>query len=60
MAVKIPDPRYVRTDDGTYLAYQVVGDGPVDIAWQLDHNMDCVWESPYTRAWLGAWHRSGG
>ena len=53
VAVEIPDARYVRTDDGTYLAYQVVGDGPVDIAWELYHNIDCVWESPYTRAWLG-------
>ena len=54
VAVMIPDPRYVRTDDGTYLAYQVVGDGPVDIAWQHGQNLDSLWESAYVRAWLGA------
>jgi class 3 adenylate cyclase/pimeloyl-ACP methyl ester carboxylesterase len=53
VAVKIPDPRYVRTDDGVYLAYQVVGDGPVDIAWGHDQNLDSCWESPYVSAWLG-------
>ena len=54
VAVRIPDPRYVRSDDGTYLAYQVVGDGPVDIAWQHSQTLDCLWEGPYTSAWLGA------
>jgi hypothetical protein len=34
--MEIPDPQYVRTSDGAYIAYQVVGDGPVDIALQLD------------------------
>ena len=31
-----PDTRYARTPDGVYLAYQTVGDGPIDIAWQFD------------------------
>jgi class 3 adenylate cyclase/pimeloyl-ACP methyl ester carboxylesterase len=50
--VKIPDPRYVRTPDGTYIAYQIIGDGPVDIAWQLDYvgNLDCAWDSPLDSA----------
>ena len=34
--VRIPEPRYLSTPDGTYIAYQVLGDGPIDIAWQLD------------------------
>ncbi len=54
VAVEIPDPRYARAEDGAYLAYQVVGDGPVDIAWQLDHSFDSRWESPYVSSWLGA------
>ena len=55
-AVKIPDPRYLRTDDGTYIAYQVVGDGPIDIAWQLDfvESVDSIWDSPSGAAWHGA------
>ena len=28
----VPTIRYARTSDGTHLAYQVVGDGPVDLA----------------------------
>jgi class 3 adenylate cyclase len=27
-----PEPRYAKTADGAYIAYQVVGEGPVDIA----------------------------
>ena len=34
--MEVPDPRYVKTEDGAYIAYQVVGDGPVDFAWQFD------------------------
>ncbi len=51
-----PDPRYVRTPDGTYIAYAVVGAGPVDIAWQFDFfgNLDCAWDSPMGAAWYDA------
>ncbi len=54
--MKIPEPRYVRTHDDTYIAYQVVGDGPVDIAWQFDWcgNLDCVWERPFHAPWFEA------
>ncbi len=50
----VPDPRYVKTADGAFIAYQVVGDGPVDIAWQLDFagNLDVWWESVWQRAWF--------
>ncbi len=49
----LPDPQYAKTADGAYIAYQVVGDGPIDIAWQLDFmsNLDLAWESPITRTW---------
>ena len=52
--MEIPDPRYMRTDDGVYIAYQVVGDGPVDIAWQLDFggNLDVWWEAAQERGWF--------
>ena len=52
--VVIPEPNYLKTADGTYIAYEVVGEGPVDIAWQLDYvgNLDCVWDSPLDTAWL--------
>lgn len=31
-SVDIPEPRYAKTADGVYIAYQVMGEGPVDIA----------------------------
>src|SRR6478609_6343900 len=51
--MEIPDPQYVRAEDGAYIAYQVVGDGPVDIALQLDigGSLDVWWEDAWERAW---------
>ena len=42
----VPETRYATTADGVYLAYQVVGEGPVDVAWQFDFvgNVDLVWD----------------
>jgi class 3 adenylate cyclase len=41
-----PDTHYVKTSDGVYLAYQVVGDGPIDVLEQVDWpgNLDMMWE----------------
>ena len=43
-----PETRYARTTDGTHVAYQVHGDGPVDIlvmrAWHS--NLEHEWEEP--------------
>jgi class 3 adenylate cyclase len=52
--MEIPDSRYVKTEDGAYIAYQVVGDGPVDIAWQLGHlgDIDLVWGLPWESTWF--------
>ena len=52
--MEIPDPRYLETQDGVFIAYQVVGDGPVDIAWQFDFgwNLDVWWEWAWIRDWL--------
>lgn len=32
----IPETWYARTPDGVYLAYQTVGEGPIDLVWQFD------------------------
>ena len=44
----IPETRYAETPDGVYIAYQVAGEGPVEVAWQPDYvnNVDVVWETP--------------
>jgi hypothetical protein len=44
----------VQTPDGAYIAYQVVGDGDVDVAWQVDAGgcLDVWWELPWVRAWF--------
>ena len=31
----VPETRYAKTPDGVYIAYQVTGEGPVDVAWQF-------------------------
>jgi class 3 adenylate cyclase len=51
--VTTPDTRYARTPDGAYIAYQVVGEGPVDLVWQFDFfgNVDVVWEQPRYASW---------
>ncbi len=48
----IPETHYARASDGTYLAYQVVGDGPVDLVWQFDWfgDVDLVWELAFYRS----------
>lgn len=50
-----PETRYVKTPDGVYIAYQVVGDGPVDVAvdfHSLLSNVDLIWEEPIWRPYL--------
>ena len=48
------DTNYAISADGTYLAYQVIGDGPVDVVWQSDWpgNIDMEWEDPLSTLWL--------
>src|SRR5438132_11198226 len=50
------DTRYARTPDGVYIAYQVAGDGPIDLAWGVDFfgNVDLAWEWPTTGPLLRA------
>lgn len=42
----IPDTRYATAADGVSIAYQVVGDGPVDLALELETfgNVEIMWE----------------
>jgi class 3 adenylate cyclase/pimeloyl-ACP methyl ester carboxylesterase len=58
--MEIRDTRYARTPDGVYIAYQVAGEGPVDLAWGFDFsgNVDLAWEWPDTGAFLRALARS--
>jgi class 3 adenylate cyclase/pimeloyl-ACP methyl ester carboxylesterase len=44
----IPETRYAQTPDGVYIAYQVTGEGPIDVAWQFDFigTVDLMWETP--------------
>jgi len=44
-----PETRYLRTADGVYIAYQVVGTGSADVALDFHHfagNVDLIWEEP--------------
>ena len=44
----IPVTRYAITPEGVYLAYQVVGEGPIDVVWQYDPifgNVEDMWET---------------
>lgn len=43
-----PRTRYAKTEDGAHLAYQVIGDGPIDllfIPWWWN-NLDGQWDDP--------------
>lgn len=43
-----PETHYARTDDGAHIAYQVVGDGPVDllfVPWWWNH-LETQWDDP--------------
>jgi class 3 adenylate cyclase len=49
-----PETRYVKTADGVYIAYQVIGDGPIDIVWQFEWigNVDTIWTSGAFAEWF--------
>ena len=50
----VPETRYARAADGCYIAYQVVGNGPIDLVWQFDFfgNVDSMWDAPEASSWL--------
>jgi class 3 adenylate cyclase len=43
---RVPDTLYATTEDGVSIAYQVVGDGPVDLVLELESfgNVETMWE----------------
>jgi class 3 adenylate cyclase len=45
---------YAIATDGAYIAYQTLGEGPVDVVWQFDwfSNVDLIWEFADDREWL--------
>ncbi len=50
-----PDTNYVKTPDGVFIAYQAVGEGPVDVAMGFNSNegnVDLMWEEPDWRPFL--------
>jgi pimeloyl-ACP methyl ester carboxylesterase len=44
----IPQTRYARTADGVHIAYQVHGEGPIDLLMVLPwtSNIEALWEEP--------------
>jgi class 3 adenylate cyclase/pimeloyl-ACP methyl ester carboxylesterase len=47
--VEIPETRYAKAPDGTSIAYQVIGDGPVDLVYAsgIWSNVEVMWEDPW-------------
>ena len=43
-----PETRYAKTADGVHVAYQVLGDGPVDVVVIIGwvSNLEAIWEEP--------------
>jgi len=44
----LPETRYARTSDGVHIAYQVIGQGAVDMVFVIGWttNIEAVWEEP--------------
>ncbi len=52
--MEIPETRYAKTVDGVRIAYQVIGDGPVDLVFLFGEvsNVDQTWELPESANFL--------
>ncbi|HEX6663062.1 MAG TPA: hypothetical protein VF025_05265, partial [Gaiellaceae bacterium] len=50
-----PAIRYAKTIDGLHIAYQVVGEGPVDLVYAPGwfSNLESVWDVPDLADFLG-------
>jgi hypothetical protein len=46
--MEVPETRYARTPEGSHLAYQVVGDGPLDLLFlpPAATDVELAWEIP--------------
>jgi pimeloyl-ACP methyl ester carboxylesterase len=55
MASPTPETRYAKTADGVHIAYQVVGDGPVDMVFVMGWvtNVEAMWDDPDFARFLG-------
>ncbi len=44
----IPETRYAKTADGVHIAYQIAGDGPVDLVFVMGwtSNVEAMWDEP--------------
>jgi pimeloyl-ACP methyl ester carboxylesterase len=53
--VPTPETRYAKTADGVHVAYQVVGDGPVDMVFVMGWvtNIEVMWDDPHFARFLG-------
>ncbi len=60
-SVETLDVHYAEAPDGALIAYQVSGDGPIDIVSQIDWpgNLDLEWEEPLGRLFLTELGRFG-
>jgi len=54
VAISIPQTRYAKTIDGVHIAYQVSGEGPVDMVFVMGwtSNIEAMWEEPNLRRTL--------
>jgi class 3 adenylate cyclase/pimeloyl-ACP methyl ester carboxylesterase len=45
---QVPETRYAKAPDGTSIAYQIIGDGPVDLVYAsgIWSNVEVMWEDP--------------
>jgi class 3 adenylate cyclase/pimeloyl-ACP methyl ester carboxylesterase len=61
MAVQVPETRYARSADGTFIAYQVVGQGPPDIVFfpGFVWHLEVQWEHPESARALEAFAHVG-
>ncbi len=52
----VPETRYARAVDGVHIAYQVIGDGPVDLVWVMGwaSNIEVMWEEPNLARFLSS------
>ena len=46
--MRVPETRYARSQDGAYIAYQVFGEGDVDLLWISPwfSHLEVIWEYP--------------
>ena len=58
----VPETRYAKAPDGTSIAYQVVGDGPVDLVYAngIWSNVDLMWTCRPGGTSSSGWRRSRG